>query len=178
LPLYEPGLASLLKRNLACGRLSFTTDAARATHFAPLLFIAVGTPPQADGSADLRHVFAVVDSILEHADHPKVIVNKSTAPVGTVDRIKARISQAVANAEHYRVISNPEFLKEGSAVDDCMRPERIIIGGAGPAELERCASCTCRSAATGKTHGHGCAQRRADQVRRQLHAGDEDLLHQ
>ncbi|MEN8640253.1 UDP-glucose dehydrogenase family protein [Pseudomonas sichuanensis] len=135
-PLYEPGLASLLKRNLACGRLSFTTDAARATHFAPLLFIAVGTPPLADGSADLKHVFAVVDNILEHADHPKVIVNKSTAPVGTVDRIKARIRQAVANAEHYRVISNPEFLKEGSAVDDCMRPERIIIGGAGPAELE------------------------------------------
>ncbi|WP_194791473.1 UDP-glucose dehydrogenase family protein [Pseudomonas sp. UFMG81] len=134
-PFFEPGLMPLLQSNLACGRLSFTTDCAQASNFARLLFIAVGTPPQADGSADLRHVFAVVDNILEHADGPKVIVNKSTSPVGTVERIKARIGQAVADAEHYRVISNPEFLKEGSAVDDCMRPQRIIIGGAGPAEL-------------------------------------------
>ena len=135
-PIFEPGLAALLQKNLACGRLRFTTDAAEAAQYARLQFIAVGTPPQADGSADMRHVFSVIDSILEHADGPKVIVNKSTSPVGTVDRIKARISQAVADAEHYQVISNPEFLKEGSAVDDCMRPDRIIIGGAEPAEVE------------------------------------------
>ncbi len=135
-PLFEPGLTTLLEENLAANRLRFTTDAALATHYARLQFIAVGTPPQADGSADLSQVFAVVDNILEHADAPKVIVNKSTSPVGTVDRIRARIAQAVANADDYGVISNPEFLKEGSAVDDCMRPERIIIGGATPAEVE------------------------------------------
>ncbi|MBH3411415.1 UDP-glucose dehydrogenase family protein [Pseudomonas putida] len=135
-PIFEPGLAALLENNLACGRLRFTTDAAEAAQYARLQFIAVGTPPQADGSADMRHVFSVIDSILEHADGPKVIVNKSTSPVGTVDRIKARISQAVADAERYQVISNPEFLKEGSAVEDCMRPDRIIIGGAEPAEVE------------------------------------------
>ncbi|WP_447740135.1 UDP-glucose dehydrogenase family protein [Pseudomonas laurentiana] len=135
-PIFEPGLAPMLEKNLACGRLRFTTDAREATKYARLQFIAVGTPPQADGSADMRHVFAVVDSILEHADEPKVIVNKSTSPVGTVDRIKARIAQAVADTERFQVISNPEFLKEGSALDDCMRPERIIIGGAAPAEIE------------------------------------------
>ncbi|HGA2316898.1 TPA: UDP-glucose/GDP-mannose dehydrogenase family protein [Pseudomonas putida] len=135
-PIFEPGLAPLLEKNLACGRLRFTTDAREAVQHARLHFIAVGTPPQADGSADMRFVFNVVDSILEHADGAKVIVNKSTSPVGTVDRIKARIGQAVADAESYQVISNPEFLKEGSAVDDCMRPDRIIIGGALPAEVE------------------------------------------
>jgi UDPglucose 6-dehydrogenase len=135
-PIFEPGLAPLLEKSLACGRLRFTTDAREAVQHAKLQFIAVGTPPQADGSADMRHVFAVVDSILQHADGPKVIVNKSTSPVGTVDRIKARIGQAVADGERYQVISNPEFLKEGSAVDDCMRPDRIVIGGAAPAEVE------------------------------------------
>ena len=135
-PIFEPGLAPMLENNLACARLRFTTDASEAANFARVQFIAVGTPPQADGSADLKHVFAVVDSILEHADGPKLIVNKSTAPVGTVQRIKARIAQAVADNSRFQVISNPEFLKEGSAVEDCMRPQRIIIGGAEPAEVE------------------------------------------
>ncbi|WP_236237029.1 UDP-glucose dehydrogenase family protein [Pseudomonas faucium] len=135
-PIFEPGLAPLLEKNLACGRLRFTTDPGLASNHARLLFIAVGTPPQADGSADLSQVFAVVDNILAHASEPKVIVNKSTSPVGTVDRIKARIAQAVADGERFQVISNPEFLKEGTALDDCMRPERIIIGGAAPAEVE------------------------------------------
>ena len=135
-PIFEPGLAPMLEKNLACGRLRFTTDASEAANYAKVQFIAVGTPPQADGSADLKHVFAVVDSILEHADGPKLIVNKSTAPVGTVHRIKARIAQAVADTSRLRVVSNPEFLKEGSAVDDCRRPERIIIGGAEPTEVE------------------------------------------
>ncbi|MFK0310089.1 UDP-glucose dehydrogenase family protein [Pseudomonas sp. NPDC090233] len=134
-PLFEPGMAPLLSKNLACGRLRFTTDPKQAIEHARLLFIAVGTPPQNDGSADLSQVFAVVGSILEHADGPKVIVNKSTSPVGTVDRITALID-ANADAQKFRVVSNPEFLKEGSAIDDCMRPDRIIIGGAGPAEVE------------------------------------------
>ena len=135
-PIFEPGLAPMLEKNLECGRLTFTTDARRASNHASLLFIAVGTPPLADGSADLRHVFAVVDSIVEHADGARIIVNKSTSPVGTVDRIKAHIDQRVADNRDFQVLSNPEFLKEGSAVDDFMRPERIIIGGAGPAEVE------------------------------------------
>ena len=177
-PIFEPGLAPLLEKNLACGRLRFTTDAAEAVQYARLQFIAVGTPPQADGNADTRYVFSVIDSILEHADDPKVIVNKSTSPVGTVDRIKARISQAVADAERYQVISNPEFLKEGSAVDDCMRPDRIIIGGAEPAEVELLRELYQPFSRNRENHGHGRAQRRADQVRRQLHAGNQDFLHQ
>ncbi|AYN16047.1 UDP-glucose/GDP-mannose dehydrogenase family protein [Pseudomonas monteilii] len=135
-PIFEPGLAPMLEKNLACGRLRFTTDTDEATNFATVLFIAVGTPAQADGSADLKQVFTVVDNILKHAEGAKLIVNKSTAPVGTVHRIKERIAQAVADTNRFQVISNPEFLKEGSAVDDCMRPERIIIGGATPAEVE------------------------------------------
>ena len=95
-PIFEPGLAPLLEKNLACGRLRFTTDPGLASNHARLLFIAVGTPPLADGGADLSQVFAVVDNILEHAIGAKVIINKSTSPVGTVDRIKARIAQAVA----------------------------------------------------------------------------------
>ncbi|WP_028634178.1 UDP-glucose dehydrogenase family protein [Pseudomonas parafulva] len=134
-PLFEPGLPAMLQHNLSCGRLQFTADAGQATHHAAVLFIAVGTPALADGSADLAQVLSVVDNIVEHAVGPKVIVNKSTVPVGTVDLIKARIGQAVSDAGRFQVISNPEFLKEGSAVDDCMRPERIIIGGAGPNAL-------------------------------------------
>ncbi|MFJ4396713.1 UDP-glucose dehydrogenase family protein [Pseudomonas sp. NPDC089396] len=135
-PIFEPGLAPLLEKNLACGRLRFSTDPGLASNHARLLFIAVGTPPLADGGADLSQVFAVVDNILEHAIGAKVIINKSTSPVGTVDRIKARIAQAVADTGRFQVISNPEFLKEGTALDDCMSPERIIIGGAGPGEVE------------------------------------------
>ncbi|WP_449430495.1 UDP-glucose dehydrogenase family protein [Pseudomonas putida] len=135
-PIFEPGLAALLESNLACGRVQFSTDAGLASNYAKLLFIAVGTPPLEDGSADLSNVFAVIDNVIEHADGPKIIVNKSTSPVGTVDRIKSRIAHAIADSQRFQVISNPEFLKEGSAVEDFMRPERIIIGGAGPAELE------------------------------------------
>ena len=104
-------------------------------HFANLIFIAVGTPPLEDGSADLRQVFAVVDSIVAHSEQAKLIVNKSTAPVGTVDLIRERIRQAAAGkpwAGEFQVASNPEFLKEGCALDDCMRPERIIIGTDSP----------------------------------------------
>mgnify|MGYP000850998895 CR=1 FL=1 len=134
-PIYEPGLASLITKNLAAGRLQFTVDAERAVRFARLIFIAVGTPPLADGSADLRQVFAVVDSIAAHSEQAKLIVNKSTSPVGTVDRIAAHLREAAAGkpwADDFRVASNPEFLKEGCAVDDCMRPERIIIGTDSP----------------------------------------------
>ncbi len=116
-PIYEPGMAALLHKGLASKRLLFTTDAVQATHYADLIFIAVGTPPQADGSADLRHVFSVVETIAAHAADAKIIVNKSTSPVGTVDRIKARLAElqsSGAQAVRFQVVSNPEFLKEGS----------------------------------------------------------------
>ncbi|WP_409277176.1 UDP-glucose dehydrogenase family protein [Pseudomonas defluvii] len=136
-PIFEPGLPALLEKNLASGRLQFTTDAALATAFADIIFIAVGTPPCEDGSADLRNVFAVVETLMAYAKHDKVIINKSTSPVGTVDRIKSMIAnRSNGSALRFEVVSNPEFLKEGSAVNDCMRPERIIIGGAQPATIE------------------------------------------
>lgn len=136
-PIFEPGLPALLEKNLASGRLQFTTDAALATAFADIVFIAVGTPPCEDGSADLRNVFAVVETLMGYATHDKVIINKSTSPVGTVDRIKSMIAdRSNGSALRFEVVSNPEFLKEGSAVNDCMRPERIIIGGAQPATIE------------------------------------------
>lgn len=130
-PIFEPGLGAMLGKNIANGRLQFTIDPQLAVSFADVIFIAVGTPPQPDGSADLRNVFAVVDTILEHAENGKIVVNKSTSPVGTVDRIKAKIARRFdGNSYEFHVISNPEFLKEGSAINDCMRPERIIVGGA------------------------------------------------
>lgn len=136
-PIFEPGLPALLEKNLASGRLQFTTDAALATAFADIVFIAVGTPPCEDGSADLRNVFAVVETLMAYATRDKVIINKSTSPVGTVDRIKSMIAnRSNGSALRFDVVSNPEFLKEGSAVNDCMRPERIIIGGAQPATIE------------------------------------------
>ncbi|WP_166364184.1 UDP-glucose dehydrogenase family protein [Pseudomonas akapageensis] len=138
-PIFEPGLAPMLEKNIASGRLVFTTDQARAVGHADIIFIAVGTPPLPDGSADLRNVFAVVDTILTHSLHGKTIVNKSTSPVGTVDRIKDKIARHFDDGKgknSFHVISNPEFLKEGSAINDCMRPERIIIGGAEGADVE------------------------------------------
>lgn len=138
-PIYEPGLAPLITKNLAAKRLQFTTDAAYGVGFAELIFIAVGTPPMDDGSADLRQVFAVVDTIASHSQRAKLVVNKSTSPIGTVDRIRARLHEAAAGkpwAADFQVASNPEFLKEGCAVEDCMRPERIVIGTDSPAMVE------------------------------------------
>ena len=130
-PIFEPGLAPMVKRNHAAGLLDFTTDAAAGVAHGEALFIAVGTPPDEDGSADLRHVLAVAASIGEHLRDYAVVVNKSTVPVGTAERVRARIDQALAARGMqvpFDVVSNPEFLKEGDAVDDCMRPDRIIIG--------------------------------------------------
>ncbi len=134
IPIYEPGLESLVRDNHQAGRLRFSTDAAEGVRHASLLFIAVGTPPDEDGSADLQYVLAVAQDIARHMDAPKIIVDKSTVPVGTADKVLQRIRQIL----HERgrddlcvdVVSNPEFLKEGSAVADCMRPDRIIIGTA------------------------------------------------
>ncbi len=130
-PIFEPGLAPLVARNRAAGRLRFGTDAAAGVGHGELLFIAVGTPPDEDGSADLSHVLAVARSIGRHLDGYAVVVNKSTVPVGTADRVRAAIDEELAARGmrvEFDVVSNPEFLKEGDAVNDCMRPDRIIVG--------------------------------------------------
>ena len=130
-PIHEPGLAEMVRRNAAAQRLQFTTDAAAAVAHGTLQFIGVGTPPDEDGSADLQYVLAAAANIGRHMTDYKVIVDKSTVPVGTADRVHERIAQALAERGvkiPYAVVSNPEFLKEGAAVDDFMRPDRIIIG--------------------------------------------------
>ncbi|WP_282363497.1 UDP-glucose/GDP-mannose dehydrogenase family protein [Pseudomonas sp. PS01297] len=132
IPIYEPGLEALVKENYATGRLNFTTDAAAGVKHGEVQFIAVGTPPDEDGSADLKYVLAVAETIAQHMERPQIVIDKSTVPVGTADKVRARISQVLAQRQReelaFDVVSNPEFLKEGSAVTDCMRPDRIVIG--------------------------------------------------
>ena len=132
IPIYEPGLEALVRENHAAGRLHFTTDSALGVSHGRVQFIAVGTPPDEDGSADMKYVLAVAEVIARHMEQDRIIVNKSTVPVGTADRVTTRIRDVLAERGRHElrseVISNPEFLKEGSAVADCMRPDRIIIG--------------------------------------------------
>ena len=132
IPIYEPGLEPLVKENYAAGRLNFTTDAAAGVKHGEVQFIAVGTPPDEDGSADLKYVLAVASTIAQHMERHQIVIDKSTVPVGTGDKVKARITQVLAERGRtdltFDVVSNPEFLKEGSAVADCMKPDRIIIG--------------------------------------------------
>lgn len=132
IPIYEPGLEPLVKENFAAGRLSFTIDAALGVKHGEVQFIAVGTPPDEDGSADLKYVLAVASTIAEHMESHKIVVDKSTVPVGTGDRVKAKMAEVLESKDKsqltFDVISNPEFLKEGSAVADCMKPDRIVIG--------------------------------------------------
>ena len=139
-PIYEPGLEPMVRANHAAGRLRFTTDAASAITHGDIIFIAVGTPPDEDGSADLKYVLAVATTIGKHLARPAVIVDKSTVPVGTGDKVRATIAAALAarNADvAFDVVSNPEFLKEGAAVEDCMRPDRIVIGADSVAAIDR-----------------------------------------
>jgi len=126
IPIYEPGLEPLVKRNLADGRLHFSTDVAAAVRDAEVIFIAVGTPPDEDGSADLQHVLSVAATIGDNMTAPKVVITKSTVPVGTAPRVKAEIEKRTNIPVH--ICSNPEFLKEGAAVDDFMKPDRVVVG--------------------------------------------------
>ena len=131
IPIHEPGLQALVTSNLAAGRLAFTTDAAQGVAHGDLLFLAVGTPPDEDGSADLQHVLAVARTIATHMQAPRTLVNKSTVPVGTADRVAGAVRAVLAERGAdiaFEVVSNPEFLKEGAAVADCMRPDRIVVG--------------------------------------------------
>ncbi|MFA7386827.1 MAG: UDP-glucose/GDP-mannose dehydrogenase family protein [Thiohalobacteraceae bacterium] len=138
-PIHEPGLDALIAENREAGRLRFTLDAAEGVAHGLFQFIAVGTPPDEDGSADLRHVLTVARSIGEHLDEYRIIVNKSTVPVGTADRVRDAVRDSLAargSKVEYDVVSNPEFLKEGAAIDDFMRPDRIVIGTDNPRTTE------------------------------------------
>lgn len=126
LPIYEPGLDALVERNQAQGRLAFTTDVSGAVASADVVFIAVGTPPDEDGSADLRHVLAVAETIGQHQTRELVVVTKSTVPVGTAEKVRTAVARHAKLPFH--VVSNPEFLKEGAAVDDFMKPDRVVLG--------------------------------------------------
>jgi len=133
-PIYEPGLEEMVRRNAAEQRLSFTTDLAEAVKKSPIIFIAVGTPQGANGRANLDYVRATAKAIAESMDSFKIIVTKSTVPVGTADQIKVWIG--AATAQPFAVISNPEFLKEGAAVEDFMKPDRVVLGGDNPEALD------------------------------------------
>ena len=131
IPIFEPGLQDMVRRNVAAGRLHFTTDLERAAHFGTIQFIAVGTPPDEDGSADMQYVISAARNIGKYMTDYKVVVDKSTVPVGTADAVKAAIAAELALRgvdTPFSVVSNPEFLKEGAAIDDFMRPGRIVIG--------------------------------------------------
>jgi UDPglucose 6-dehydrogenase len=130
-PIHEPGLESVVRRNRAAGRLSFSTDVAASAAHGVLQLIAVGTPPDQDGSADLQHVLSAAAAIGRHMSEYRVVVNKSTVPVGTADKVRKEIEKALRKRKlkiPFSVVSNPEFLKEGAAVEDFMRPDRIIVG--------------------------------------------------
>jgi len=138
-PIFEPGLDELLKKNIAAGRIRFTTDAEEGVKHGLFQFIAVGTPPDEDGSADLKYVLAVAESIGRNMSEYRVVVTKSTVPVGTADKVKAKIEATLAsrgaNVE-FDTVSNPEFLKEGAAIGDFMKPDRIVVGTDNPRTAE------------------------------------------
>ena len=140
IPIHEPGLLEMVSRNRASGRLQFTTDVAKSVAWGQVQFIAVGTPPDEDGSADLKHVVAAARNIGRHMNEYKIVVDKSTVPVGTADAVHAAIAEELGKRganTRYSVVSNPEFLKEGAAVEDFMRPDRIVVG----AEDTEAAAC-------------------------------------
>ncbi|OED39781.1 UDP-glucose 6-dehydrogenase [Chromatiales bacterium (ex Bugula neritina AB1)] len=139
IPIHEPGLDAVILRNVEIGRLSFTTDMDRAVSHSEMQFIAVGTPPDEDGSADLQHVLAVAQTIAERMDSRKLVVTKSTVPVGTSDKVGARMHEVLAKRGEtieFTTISNPEFLKEGAAIEDFRKPDRIVVGTQNPYAME------------------------------------------
>ena len=139
IPIHEPGLLEIVRRNVENGRLSFTTNIEEAVHFGEVQFIAVGTPPDEDGSADLQYVTEAARNIGRFMTSEKVIVDKSTVPIGTGDKVRAAVAEELKKRNvdiHYSVVSNPEFLKEGAAVEDFMHPDRIVIGTEDPKAIE------------------------------------------
>ncbi|MCX7180536.1 MAG: UDP-glucose/GDP-mannose dehydrogenase family protein, partial [Proteobacteria bacterium] len=139
IPIFEPGLSAMVAKNRAAGRLRFTTDVAEAAIHGVIQFIAVGTPPDEDGSADLQYVLAAARGIGRHMEGYKVVVDKSTVPVGTADKVHAAIAEVLRERGvnfDYSIVSNPEFLKEGAAVEDFMKPDRIVVGASDPRAIE------------------------------------------
>ena len=139
IPIYEPGLEALVKENQHAGRIKFTTDIPEAVSHGTFQIIAVGTPPDEDGAADLQYVLAVAKSIAEHMDSYRIVIDKSTVPVGTADQVKATILETLGKRGvdiDFDVVSNPEFLKEGAAINDFMKPDRIIVGTDNPRTAE------------------------------------------
>jgi UDPglucose 6-dehydrogenase len=139
IPIYEPGLEGIIKKARSAGRLDYTTDAAAGVEHGVVQMIAVGTPPDEDGSADLRHVLTVARTIGRHMTDYRIVINKSTVPVGTADRVKAEIQAALDERSvpaEFDVVSNPEFLKEGAAVEDFTKPDRVIVGTDNPRTAE------------------------------------------
>ena len=139
IPIYEPGLEAMVRKNVAAGRLRFTTDIEAAVAHGVLQFIAVGTPPDEDGSADLQYVVAAARNVGRHMTGYKVVVDKSTVPVGTADKVRAALTEELQTRGakmDFSVVSNPEFLKEGAAVDDFMKPDRIVVGADDPRAIE------------------------------------------
>ena len=139
IPIFEPGLDAVIERSVEAKRLQFSTDVAAGVAHGLFQFVCVGTPPDEDGSADLAHVLAVARSIGEHLEDYRIIVNKSTVPVGTADAVRAEISKTLKARQadvEFDVVSNPEFLKEGAAVDDFMKPDRVVIGTDNPRTAE------------------------------------------
>ena len=139
IPIYEPGLDDLVAKNVKAGRLNFTTDTQEGVKHGLFQFIAVGTPPDEDGSADLQYVLAVASSIGEHMEEYRIIVNKSTVPVGTADKVRDTVTKVLSTrglSTEFDVVSNPEFLKEGAALDDFMKPDRVVVGTDNPRTAE------------------------------------------
>jgi len=139
LPIFEPGLEELVKKNVAANRLGFSTDTEKGVNHGLFQFIAVGTPPDEDGSADLQYVLAVARSIGEHMSDYRIIVNKSTVPVGTADKVKETVNSELSGRGkkiEFDIVSNPEFLKEGAALDDFMKPDRVVVGTDNPRTAE------------------------------------------
>ena len=139
-PIFEPGLEEMIRRNVAAKRLAFTTDIEASVQFGDIQFIAVGTPPDEDGSADLQGVLAAAKNIARYMTHYKVIVDKSTVPVGTADKVQSVVAEILNERQldvKFSVVSNPEFLKEGAAIEDFMRPDRIVIGSSDERAIEK-----------------------------------------
>jgi len=138
-PIHEPGLDDLISRNAAKGRLQFTTDAESAVRHGLFQMIAVGTPPDEDGSADLRYVLKVAETIGQYLDQYKIVMTKSTVPVGTADKVRARVAETLrarGSGIEFDTVSNPEFLKEGAAIEDFMKPDRVVVGTDNPRTAE------------------------------------------
>jgi nucleotide sugar dehydrogenase len=136
IPIYEPGLEQLVTKNLQTGRLNFTTDLSIGVERGLVIFLAVGTPPQEDGTPDLKYIDAAARSIAEHMNDYKVIVTKSTVPVGNGERLRKLISEHQRTRTDFGIVSNPEFLREGAAINDFMRPDRVVIGSRDAEAIE------------------------------------------